>query len=97
MWANQDCTIRPVVGEVYEYLYVMCMKDYGFNQSYWNEQFRLITPDLEYPEDPYSMNLYIDWWSSDYNNPFTAGMVIECINGDPYPIEPDMLFSFDPL
>lgn len=37
-------------------------------------------PEEEYPNDPYVVTLWIDFTSSNYENEFTAGQVIE-ING----------------
>lgn len=98
MWANPDCTERPVVGQEYSELYAQINKDYGLNdgRDFGNGVF-ISTPSAEYPEDPYFVLLYGDWFSDEYGDPLRAGMVIECSNSSPYPIEPDWEFSFDPL
>lgn len=87
------------MGEVYESLYVQLKRDFGFGQAYYDASRQLLvdTPDEQWPEDPYYVTVYIDWVSEEYYAPFSAGMVIECINYRPTPIEPDWRFSFDPL
>lgn len=98
MWADQACTIRPVVGEVYDYLYVQFKRTYGFGQVYVDgEQIVVSTPDEEYPEEPYYVQVYVDWNSIEYSEPFRAGTVVECSCSYAYPIEPDWKFSFDPI
>lgn len=91
--------MRPVVGEVYENLYVQLHRDYGFDQGYVEPSGQMVvsTPEEQYPDDPYYVSLYVDWISEEYHNPLSNGDVIECSNGFPYPIEPGWKFSFDKL
>lgn len=94
-----ECTVRPVVGEVYRWLYVQFFKTYGYgsSESFEGSQMQIYTPVDDLPDDPYQVFVFIDWFSEYYSEPFVPGQVVECYNTDPYPIEPDYKFSFDPL
>lgn len=82
VFADSQCTQKPVIGVVYSYLIVRINKDYGFNEqvTYGNDNNSVTvnTPTEEYPDDKYDINLYIDWTSNSYESPFTEGQIVEC-------------------
>jgi hypothetical protein len=97
VWANAECTNRPVVGEVYNTLYVQFFRAFGYGDAAnFENQLEIFTP-IEGIPDPYIVALYYDWRSPEFDEPFEVGAVVECINMDPYPFRDEFKVSFDPL
>lgn len=57
--------------------------------------FVAFSPTADYPEDTYSVQLWGNWTSIDYQSSFNVGQVIELVvSGDPGPIvNPSVIFS----
>ena len=90
-----------MIGEVYEQLYVQINKNvgYGDSESYGDSSdpgtcFAVYTPGNENPDDPYYVNVYIDWNSVDTYIPISADSVITCSNYEQFEIPSGAVFSF---
>lgn len=78
------------MGVLYPALYVRVNRDFGINDSKaWGDAAQsftylvIDTPTSEYPDNPYSIGLYVDFFSQDYTSPLTAGTVIKCEGPEP--------------
>ena len=78
---------------MYETLYVRLNRSFGFGETTeYNEghgDFSLLsiaTPNSEYPDDAYGIDLWFDWRSEDYGSPFQTGSVIPVSLDDPFPL-----------
>lgn len=84
VFADEACTLLPTTGGLYPSLFVRLNIAFGFGDScdYINEgqdnMVKVTTPSEGVPDDPYSINLYVNWFSEDFDSPFSAGQVIEC-------------------
>lgn len=66
VWANEACTVRPVVGSEYSSLFVKLERSIGFGEAIHigNSTFddlQIITPDEEYPSDSYEIRVFVDF------------------------------------
>lgn len=82
VFANPQCT-EYATGYCQD-VWVRLNQDFGYNDAIdWrgdNDGSRLLvgTPTNEVPSDPYSISVWIDWTSEEFNEPFTAGQIIKC-------------------
>ena len=101
MWANSACTERPVVGQTYQTLYVKLARAFGLNDyKEWGSsgnpgtELQVSCADDEYPTDPYSIALYVDYTSEIYNNPFEVGQIVQVTYDSPSAIDNTYVFDF---
>ena len=83
VYANQECTERPQVGQSYEHLYVKVNADlsWGIDYRYGNssEPFRALVVSVSDKQlTEISINLYVDYISAMLSAPPVAGQVIRC-------------------
>lgn len=81
VYANQECTERPQVGQSYERLYVKVNADLSLGYSYVygdsTSPFSCLTVPLE-SGDSNAVHLYIDYISEELQAAPVAGQVIRC-------------------
>lgn len=67
IYANQQCTQRPISGQRYIELYAKLNRSYGMNEavSYGTGENGCVidTPTDQYPTDPYEISCYVDYRS----------------------------------
>lgn len=102
VYANQECTERPQVGQSYERLYVKVNADlsWGINYRYGNgsEPFRALVVSVSDKQlSEISINLYTDYNSAMLSAPPVAGQVIECSYPNPDTISEPLQISFGPV
>ena len=84
VFANPECT--AYADGQSDTVYVRVNQDFGIDDGItWGtgpndaENYLCIaTASTEYPNDPYQINLWIDWNSINYYEPFTSGQIVEC-------------------
>lgn len=103
VYANQECTERPQVGQSYARLYVKVNADLqlGVSYSYGDSSaapFSCLFVALESGE-PLRVETYIDFISANLQAPPVAGDVIECSYGgaDEFTITEPLQVSFGPV
>lgn len=95
VWADDQCTQRPVVGESYNTLFLKLHKSFGFGDGKEYEgQLTVGTPKDAYPNDPYSIVLYGDFLSEEFNNPFQDNQVIQLEASTDLEIRDYYIFDF---
>jgi hypothetical protein len=101
VWANQECTERPVVGQTYTTLYVKLHKAFGFGDiNTWGDatdvfsNLTVFTPTNEEPEEKYAVGLWTDWFSADTTEPFTSGQIIAVTTEVNDPVRSSAVFDF---
>lgn len=83
VYANQECTERPQVGQSYDTLYVKVNADlsWGIDYTYGNgsEPFRALVVSVSDKQlTEISIDLYVDYISAKLSAPPVAGQVIRC-------------------
>lgn len=97
VFANPQCT-EYADGQSNE-VWVRLNQDFGYDDAtFWGNGLLLsvYTPSTENPTDPYAIQLWEDWVSEDFSEPFTSGQVIKCTCNPSYftPIEnPQVIFE----
>lgn len=101
VWTNQACTERPVAGQTYTTLYVKLYRGYGFgDKSDYGDQgvsfnsLGIHTPDEETPDDAYWVDLWVDYVSSDGDEPFAAGQIVTVTNNNAIALPADAVLDF---
>ncbi len=97
IFANPECTEYADGSAMPVYARINVPWGYaeGWVLGLENQRIECIAPSEQYPDDPYIVNLWVDFISVGQNVPYTAGQVIE-INGDTslLPIEePRVIFT----
>lgn len=49
---------------------------WGYSSSY--NYLAVFTPSTENPTDPYCIDVWVDWHSEEFTEPFTNGQIIKC-------------------
>lgn len=90
VFADAECTTRPVEGGVYETLFVRLNRGYGLGDDHtYNsgqtryERLHITTPCVDALDDPYNVALWYEFYSRDSDNPYTAGSVIPVSREEP--------------
>lgn len=100
MWANAACTERPVVGQSYTQLYVKLGRAFGFGEAKtWGDagndgSWLDVGTPTEEVQDPYFVALYVDFNSSDFNEPFTEGQIVPVSNNNGTLVTASYVFDF---
>jgi hypothetical protein len=68
-------------------------KEYGGGSGTF-EQLLVSTPNSENPDDPYFVWLWVDWASSEFSTPLTAGSVIPVSMVNPPTLESPFTVDF---
>lgn len=100
MWVDEACTIRPEVGQSYVALVVKLHRSFGLNdgKNYGSSDIsgshlQILTPDTEYPDDPFEISVYDDFRSEEFRSAFEANQVINVVS--PVEVTIDSTFVFD--
>lgn len=100
VYADQACTTRPVDGQSYTHLFVKLNKAINYGDSAYFEYggaftyLALNAPSEDAPEDPYSIQLYLDFMATELSEGYMG--VIECqvSGGESITIETPLLTDF---
>lgn len=97
MWADPDCTVRPVPGVSYRELTAKLGKSYGVD-DYFEDGYACVlqTPTID---EPYFMlTVYVDWVSDEYDvNLLPKGSIITLTVPFDNEWPADGKVSFDPI
>lgn len=100
VYANQECTERPQVGQSYERLYVKVNADLttGYSYVYGDSTAAYTCLDVRLERgEAQEISLFIDYISEELQAPPVAGQVIECITGIVFTIREPLQVSFGPV
>jgi hypothetical protein len=90
VFANPECTAYAD-GQSKE-VWARLNQDFGYDDvTFWgnissgHDYLAVYTPSTENPTDSYAINVWVDWYSEDFTEPFTSGQIIKCTcpYGDP--------------
>ena len=101
VYANQECTERPQVGQSYERLYVKVNADLSFGHDYIysaESDYERLSCGLKAVsgEDPY-ISLYVDFVADNFDTPPVANQVVACSSREQHTITAPLQVSFGPV
>lgn len=99
IFADQACTVKPVVGQSYTKLYAKFNRAFGLNgaKEYGTSGFNWMsvsTPDTANPTYPYIISLYGEFVSADIADPIVVNQVVTCTTADPVTIGEPLTTEF---
>lgn len=101
VYANQECTERPQVGQSYGILYVKVAADLSFGHDYiygTGDDFELLTCGLkEVSGDDPSLSVYVDFVAANFDTPPVANQVVACSSREQHTIREPLQVSFGPV
>lgn len=103
VYANQECTERPQVGQSYDTLYVKVNADlsWGHDYDYYNiagSHFEGLACYLkEVSGDDPGLTVYVDFSAADFDTPPVANQVFVCSSREQHTITEPLQVSFGPI
>ena len=101
MWVDRNASIRPVVGQSYESLYVRVHRTFGLGDSkVWGDSsvqgsfLSIECPGEGEAGDPYQIFLDVDFGSGNIFDEIVAGQTVEVTSITPIEITSSFVFDF---
>lgn len=98
VYANEECTERPQVGQSYERLYVKVNDNLTLGNVYdYDGGTDFSRLQINLADTPYDGYLYVDFACPEFETAPVAGEVIECVASELFVISEGPQVSFGPV